>query len=202
VAGVASAVATWAPVALSAAGTASKVAGQAKGGQANSQTYAYQAQVARRNAAVNRMRAERAEQAGIAGADIESLRGANLLGAVKAKQAASGVNVNTGSNVDVRADIAKANKFNATNVLRNAELTSWGYRRQAESDDTQAALYDRGASGAGSAAAGAIGGTLLEGASSLPWGWLKGLGSGGDTVSDAVRTAGDADLAGYGTSLP
>lgn len=172
----------WAPAALGLAGTGVKAAGQSKGGQANSGMYAYQAAIARRNAAIQRMRADRAEQAGIAGADLESLRGANTMGSVKAKQAASGVLVNEGSNVDVRADVAKANKFNATNVLRNAELTAWGYRRAADNADTQAKLYDAGAIGAGQTG-GAVAGTLLEGASAAPWGWLKGLGDGksGDT---------------------
>jgi len=185
----------WAPVALSAAGTASKVAGQSKGGQSSSAMNQYQAQISRRNAAIQRMRADRAEQAGVAGADLESLRGANTMGAVKAKQAASGVNINDGSAVDVRADVAKANKFNAANVLQNAELTSWGYRRAADNADTQASLYDAGAIGAGQTGA-AVGGTLLEGASSAPWGWLKGLGKGGSLDNSIGGAAGGAGTFG------
>lgn len=171
-----------ASAALSLAGTGAKVAGQTKSGSSSSAMNAYQAQISRRNAAIQRMRADRAEQAGIAGADLESLRGANTLGAVKARQGASGVDVNSGSAVDVRSDVAKANKFNAANVLQNAELTSWGYRRQADNADTQAGLYDAGAIGAGQTGA-AVGGTLLEGASSAPWGWLKGLGDSPTTPS-------------------
>lgn len=172
-------IAMAAPAALNLAGTGAKAKGQSQSGANNAAMYQYQAQIARRNAAIQRMRADRAEKAGIAGADLESLRGANTMGAVVGKQAASGVLLNSGSNVDVRADVAKANKFNAANVLQNAELTSWGYRRQAEAADTQAKLYDAGAIGAGQTGA-AVAGTLLEGASSAPWGWLKGLGSGTD----------------------
>lgn len=188
-AGVLSSAAVWAPAALSLAGTGAKIAGQSKGGQSSSAMNQYQAQISRRNAAIQRMRADRAEQAGIAGADLESLRGANTMGAVKARQGTSGVDINSGSPVDVRAGVASVNKFNAANVLQNAELTSWGYRRQADNADTQASLYDAGAIGAGQTGA-AVGGTLLEGASSAPWGWLKGLGGGtmtsGQTFSSAV----------------
>ena len=175
-------VASAVPAVLSLAGTGAKAAGQSKGGQNNAAMNQYQAQIARRNAAIQRMRADRAEKAGIAGADLESLRGAQTMGALVGKQAASGVQLNSGSNVDVRADVAKANKFNAANVLQNAELTSWGYRRQADNAETQAKLYDAGAIGAGQTG-GAVAGTLLEGASSVPWKWLKGLGGSGDGMA-------------------
>lgn len=190
-------IAQAAPVALQLAGTGAKAKGQSQAGTANSALYGYQAQVARRNAEVQRQRADYAEKAGIAGADIESLRGANILGTVKARQAASGVDVNTGSNVDVRAGIAKANRFSAENVLNNALLQAWGYKNQAANEEAQAGIYDAAARGAISGSDLAAGGTLLEGASSLPFGWLKGLGGGGDTASpvSAADTAfSQADL--------
>lgn len=188
--GLFGALSEFAPSGLGLLGSGAKAKGQSQSGANNAALNQYQAQIARRNAAIQRMRADRAEQAGIAGSDLESLRGANTMGSVVAKQGASGVLVNDGSNVDVRADVAKANKFNAANVLQNAELTSWGYRRQADNADTQAKLYDAGAIGAGQTGA-AIGGTLLEGASSAPWKWLKGLGGSGnmssaDTYSSAI----------------
>lgn len=191
------------PTALNLAGTGARAKGQSQQGTSNAALSGYQAEVARRNAKVEEMRATRAEQAGISGSDVESLRGANVLGAVKARQGASNVDVNSGSNVNVRAGIAQANKFSAENVLNNALLTAYGYRRQGENETAQAGIYDAAAAGALRGSDIGAGATLLEGASQLPFGWLKGLGTGGDNSGlpsqselDALSAQAAGDIAG------
>lgn len=193
-----STIATVAPMALQLGGGIAKGFGQMKGGQSSSAQMQYQAAVARNNAAALRMMADRTVQGGLVNADITSLRGAAKVGAVKAKQGASGINVNKGSAVDVRAGLAQSNKFDAETVLRNADLTAWGYRVKADQEEQQANLYSMGAGGAAAGGTRAGIGTLLETATALPWNWIGSGGSGYDLSADTARTAGDADLGGYG----
>lgn len=188
----------------SLAGTAASVGGKLKGGAATSATDAYQAQVALRNAqykaALDRNNAIVADQAaarvmqgGEVSAEEESLKSGALQGTIKARQAANGIDVNTGSAVDVRAAAAKAGKLNAETVLSNANLTAYGYRSQAynlraQADleevggTEQANLFNMGGSQAMSEGELGAGATLLDRASSLPWNtfgkWFADSGGG------------------------
>lgn len=150
-------------------GLALNAAGKMKGGQAGGAASAYQAQVARNNAIALRQMADRTEQGGMVNADVASLRSAANVGAIKAKQGASGLKVNKGSAVDVRAGAAAAGKFDAETVLRNANLQAYGYRVRANQEEAGAGLSDM--AGAQAQSAGTIGaaGSLLGAASSIPW---------------------------------
>lgn len=104
------------------------------------QVAAYQAQVARNNAEIARMAGTRIVQAGEVKAQTESLKTAATVGKIKANQAAGGIDVNTGSAVDVRADAAKAGQLNAETALSDAELQNWGYKTTAGTYEAQAGL--------------------------------------------------------------
>lgn len=180
------------PAALSVLGTATGAAGKIKGGQATSSADLYKAQVARNNAAALDMAGTRAVEGGEVASDVEGLRTRANVGAAKAKQAASNIDVNVGSAVDVRKGIAQAGRLNQLTTLSNAQLQGWGYRVQAAREEAQAGLDTKEAAGATQGAAiGAVGG-LLNSASSLPFNWLTGGGSSED--ASATQT--------YGSSRP
>lgn len=160
-------------VGLSAAGTGISAMGAIQGGKAQKASLAYQAQVNRNNAIIAEDNAEYAIKAGQQKAATESMKGAAALGAVKAAQAASGVNVNTGSNVDVQRSEREKSKLDVETVIHNAELRAYGYRSQAANFEAQAALNE--AEGAQAEKAGYIKGlgTVLSGAGSAAGAWAK-----------------------------
>ena len=207
----ASSVAAAASVASAAAavgGTVAKAGGQLKGGQATSQADYYRAQVARNNADAYDAAATRTVQGGEVASDTMGLRAAQNLGKVKASQAANGIDVNTGSAVDVQAGTAQAGRLDQLTTLSNAQLQGYGYRTRAAQERAQANLDSAGAAQAPEGAAAEAAGTILGGASALPSGWITkvfgGDGSGGDftgTVagSTAYGSPADTPSSTYGT---
>jgi hypothetical protein len=105
--------------------------GTIEGGQATSNAAAYKAQVAKNNAIIADQNAQYSSNAGLASAAASSLKGAAAGGKVKATQAASGIDVNTGSAVNVQASERETNVLNSETVLNNADLQSYGYRAAA-----------------------------------------------------------------------
>jgi len=105
--------------------------GAVREGIATSQAANYKAQVARNNAIY-------ASAAGTSKAMNESLKGAAAGGRIKAAQAANGVDVNTGSNVNVQRGQRMASNVNAVNTENNALLQAYGYQAEASLDESTA----------------------------------------------------------------
>src|SRR6201999_2427854 len=76
-------------------------------GQATAQADAYQAQVAANNAAIAKQQSKLDIQSGEITAQEQGLKTRAAVGQEKAAQGASGIDVNTGSAVDVRAGTAE-----------------------------------------------------------------------------------------------
>lgn len=168
-----------APLALAAGaiGSAVSAVGALEAGAAQANAANYQAAVARNNATIAEQNAEYATKAGLAKTETLGMKGAAIAGKVKASQGASGVDVNTGSNVDVQVGQREASKVDTETALNNSELQAYGYRSQATSYTAQAGLDELTAEQAPiGAALGATGG-LLSGASGLGMKWAS-LGSG------------------------
>lgn len=98
----------------------------------------FAAQVAKNNAKIAMQNAKYARQAGQVQAQQKSLEGAEKLGAIRTAQAASGIDVNTGSAKDVQAGQRAISKLDTETVLQNAELEAYGYTTQASNFETQA----------------------------------------------------------------
>lgn len=125
---------------LGALGAVTQFIGSAEAGYAASNAATYQAAVAHNNAIIASQNAEEAAQAGVAQAGAVSLKAAERYGAVRSGQAASGVDVNTGSAVDVRAATRTAGALDSETVLHNAELAVYGYRAKATSFEAESEL--------------------------------------------------------------
>lgn len=112
------------PMILAAAGTAMNVVGALKEGQSASQNYAYQAQVAKYNA-------DASIRAGEIDATTQGMKTRAQVGAIKAGEAAAGVDVNSGSAADVAAAQEGLGTLDALTIRSNAAARAFGFRSDA-----------------------------------------------------------------------
>lgn len=127
---------------LSVGGAITSAIGTLSSGMAASANANYQAQVARNNAQIAQQNADYARKAGQAQAQKESLKSAYRAGEIKAAQAANGIDVNTGTNVDVQVGDREKGKLDTETVLHNADLQAYGYRTQAVNFEAEAGLQE------------------------------------------------------------
>lgn len=164
-----------APLALAAgvAGSTISAVGTLEQGQATANAAKYQAQVAQNNAVIANQNADYSIAAGQAGAANTSRKGAAAVGKIKAAQAASGIDVNSGSAVNVQAGERATNKLDTETVLNNAELQAYGYRSQATGYEATAGLETYKAEQAPIAADFSAAGGFLSSASGVGEKWAK-----------------------------
>lgn len=164
----------WAYIAATVASAVVSAKGAEQQGQAANAAAQYQAQVANNNAVIANQNADYAVRAGQAKGQQESMKGAANLGRLRAAQAANGIDINSGSDVDVQAGQAEVNQLNTENVIQNADLTAYGYRSQSGNFTAQSGLDTAEGENAEQAGQTAALGSLLEGASSVGGAYAKG----------------------------
>ena len=182
------------PVSLGLMGAAISAGGTVMSGVAQSNAANYQAQVASNNAITAQQNAVHAEQAGAVATEAQSKKGAAQQAAVKGALAANGVDVNSGSAVDVQQSAREQSKLDTLTTENNAQLQAYGYRTQSTSYQEQASLDKMTANAAiPGAVVGATGG-LLSNASSIGtkanMGTLSSLFSGGSVSGPTVGGVG------------
>src|ERR1700677_4764300 len=123
-------------------GALASAGGALYGGIAQSEAASYQAQVSRNNALIADQNATRAIAAGQQQAQTQSLKNAATAGAIKTSQAANGVDVNSGSAVDVQASQREVGQLDTQTTLQKAQQEAYGYRVKAVSDTAQAGLEE------------------------------------------------------------
>lgn len=116
--------------AVSAVGSANAQAAQAN----------YQAQVAANNAITARRNANYVEQAGQTEAQQRSLRAAATGAAIEAAEAGQGMDVGSGSNLNMRVSQRQIGALETQQTMANALMQAYGYRAQATNFDAQAQL--------------------------------------------------------------
>lgn len=157
---------TAASLAATVAGGVVSYEGAQEAAKAQKNASLYQAQVAQNNASVANQNAQIATQAGAAQAEQQELKTRAAVGAIKASQGASGIDVNSGSALDTQKSQDVLGQLDALSIRSNAARQAYGYQNQAASYEGEAALDRSGASAA--TEAGNIAGTssLLSAASS------------------------------------
>jgi hypothetical protein len=160
------------------AGAVTGAAGAVYGGLATANAASYQAQVAKVNQQIANQNAQYAIEAGTAKTAQVGEQAAQRAGMVKASLAANGVDVNTGSAVDVETGERKAGVLDEQTTMNNAELEAYGYKSQATSYGAQAGLEGMEAEQAPIGADLGAAGSLLSSASSLSTKWTGGGGAG------------------------
>jgi hypothetical protein len=158
--------------------------GATESASAQQQAASYQAQVARNNQQIALNAANQASAAGSAQVEAQGIKNRAQAGQILASQAASNIDVNTGSAVDVRSSAAALGQLDALTIRSNAEKQVYGYQTEAASAGGQASLAASEASQAPIAGQLSATGSLLSGATGvannyLRWQQLAGNNQGG-----------------------
>lgn len=172
--------------------------GASQQGAASKEAAMYNAQVARNNATIARQNADYVGKAGMIQASDASMKTGATVAKITTAQGASGVDVNTGSAVDVQAGAREVGKKDAETVQSNAAVKAYGYRVQGANYDAQANLDEMGGQAAETAAGIKSQGSILSGITSLAGqagGLLGKLGGGGNNADKVTGTMADATAA-------
>ena len=148
--------------------------------QAASQAAEYRAQVAANNAAIAKQNqqimennARTTEAAGAAKADQEAMKARELLGRQKVAAAASGLDVNSGSALDIRAGTAGMAMLTDLNVRDDTNRRAAALRQQGANYAAQGENFNIDAEAARTAGSAAETGGILSAAGSLAGGASK-----------------------------
>lgn len=169
--------ASWLPYAsagLSLLGTGASIMGTLGRGESDAQTAAYRAQVARNNETIANEQADQELMAGKRQAEMKSLETASRVARVRSTMASNGVDISTGSALDVQASERELGAIDAETALSNSQLRAYGYRARSGAYGASAGLESRAASSSRTGSYLEAGGTLLSRASQLPLLWRVG----------------------------
>jgi hypothetical protein len=154
-------------MAASALGGVTGAIGAERSAAATGAMASYQAQVAAQNATLASQNAALAGAAGEAQVEQAGLKTKGQVGAIKAAQAASNIDVNTGSALDVRSSAAELGELNALTIRSNAAKTAYGYQTQQLQFTGQQQAYEAEAAQAPTTGALGAAASLLSGAAGV-----------------------------------
>jgi hypothetical protein len=122
---------TTALVGLTIGSTLSSFASQRKGATAATRQADFEATLLEQNADLADQQAEDALVRGKSAEYKQQAQVRGLIGSQRAAIAASGVDIGTGSALDVQLDAAGLGEIDRTQIKNNAMLEAWGYKAQA-----------------------------------------------------------------------
>lgn len=154
-------------------GTGVSALGAIQQGQAQSNAAKYQAAVDRNNSILAQRAAADAVERGKEAEATQRRKTTITLARQRAAVASSGIELDTGSPLDILGDTAQFGELDAQTVRGNTERERLGYEAQGSNFRASAGLNDMKASSAKTA--GLIGGasSLLSGATSVAGNWYK-----------------------------
>lgn len=162
----------------SIAGTGFNILGGLMGAQAQAGQLAYQSAIAKANAQIAQQNADYALQSGEKQAMIYGMRAGQQMGAIVARQSASGIDVGSGSSQDVQKSQQLVTNIDLGQIRQNAARTAYGYQTQSATDTAQSQMYSQASSNVLAAAPFAAMGSLLSGVGSVSSKWLGATQSG------------------------
>lgn len=133
-------------LASTALGGVTGAIGSIFGGQSQSAMYQYQAQIAAMNAAIARQTAAYDTAVGEVQAQQSGMKTRAQIGQTRAQQGASGLDVNSGTNVNVRASEAELGAEDQALIRNNAARAAYGAEVTAVQDTAQSQLDTMAAS--------------------------------------------------------
>lgn len=163
----------------SVAGAGVGAYGAIKQGEATSAADKYNAQIAANNAQIATQSANYAGAAGTAQAEQAGLQSRAKLGAIVANEGASGVDINSGSNLQVQSSARELGELNAITIRSNAARTAYGYQVQGANDTAQSQLDTFAANNATTAGDIGAGSSVLGGLGSAASNYAKFTMNGG-----------------------
>lgn len=175
----------------SGAGTGLSMASALLGGKSSSKTYMYQAGVAEVNKKIALQNADFARETGEKEAQSFGTKVAYRRGDIKVNQAASGLNVNSGSNLEVQRSQELTDATDMATIRDSAARRAYGFETEAASQDAQSKAYKSAAKNAKTS--GFIGAmtSLVGGATSVADKWTQGKQLGLWGGSEATQTLND-----------
>lgn len=156
----------------SAAGAGVSAIGASTTANANAQSYQYKSQVAANNAIIADRNAQAAIEAGGVQGQANDLKTKNLVGTQLAVQGSSGLDVNTGTNKDLRTSAIDLGHLDTLTILNNAAKKSAGFKAQGMNFMAESQLDTMSAENAKTAGQFQIATSLLGGASSFADKWV------------------------------
>lgn len=161
-----------------AASAGLQAAGAIEQGQAQSKAAAYQAQVATNNATIAKENANYATAAGEQSMVNQQKKTKATIGAITAGQGANNLDVNSGSDLQVRTSAAQLGQLDALTIKNNAARTAWNEENQASSYTAQSQLDTSESKSSSLAGFINAGNSVLGGASSIGKLYWPGAGAG------------------------
>ena len=116
------------------------------GGQSQSAMYSYQAGIAAMNAKIAQQNAAYETAVGETRAQESGMKTRAVIGATRAQQGASGLDVNSGTNVSVRASEAELGSFDQALIRSDAARKAYGQEVVAAQETAQSQLDTMAAS--------------------------------------------------------
>ena len=162
----------------SIAGAGVSAFGAKTSADANAAAYTYKAQVAANNAQIAEANATQAIQTGATQGMNNDLKTRSTVGTQLVTQAANGLDVNSGSNVDVRQSALDLGHLDTLTIINNAAKKAVGYKNQANQFTAEGQLDTMAASNAETAGDIDVAKSLIGGASSVSDKWLSGTQKG------------------------
>ena len=126
----------------------------------------YNAQMAENQAAVERQQAQNEISKGIADRERQQRQAARAMGDMRANMAASGFEMDSGSNLSLLAESAGEHQYDSAIITSNSEQAAWQHEVAALNATNQGSMYNWQQANASSGRAGAqlgMAGTLLGG---------------------------------------
>lgn len=182
-------------VGLSVAGGINQAEAAEQKAAADAAAYRYRAQVAENNAKIAEENARLETAAGEAATEQAGLRSRARVGSIKAAQAASGVDVNTGSAAAISDAAAELGLLDAMTIRSNTARKAYGYEVEATSQRANAQLGQMSATQAEVAGDYAVTGSLLGTAASVT-GKLSTWNSKGGNILPTGGSNAPADVFG------
>lgn len=108
-------------------GTGIQALGALQKGQASSQAAKYNSQLAERNAQIADQNESWAIQEGEQNTEQKEMQTRATVGSIRSAQSANGIDVNSGSNLDVQSSAARLGELDALNIRADAARKAYGY---------------------------------------------------------------------------
>lgn len=154
-----------------AAGAGVSAFGASQTADANAASYNYKSVVASNNAIIAQRNADAATDAGGVAGQVNDLKTKNLVGNQLVAQASNGLDVGSGTNVNVRQSAEELGHLDTLTILNNAAKNSAGFKAQGMNFTAEAGLDKAAAANAESAGEINVATSLLGGASSVAGKW-------------------------------
>jgi hypothetical protein len=153
-------------------------AGSLFGGAASSNAYTYQAGIAQMNAQIARQNAAYETSLGEQQAQQSGMKTRAQISQTRAAQGAGGLDVNTGSNADVRKSELSLGDYDQAIIRNNATRRAYGFEVEAVSQDAQSNLDRYAASTSITSSYFGAASSILGAGSSFSSKWFSGMGAG------------------------